>query len=670
MQFRIKSEIFLFLVFFATTFFLFPYSSSSSFNSLSGNILTPSAYTSNEGEIKAVYSKISPLNKINFIASPYDWLEASFYYNDINVRRYFPGSKQSYKDKGFSFKLRLKDEGIYPAISIGFEDIGGTSIFKSEYIVATKSINQTEISLGIGFGALGSRSLIKNFFREGDRSKWDFSTGGEFNFNDSFKGDASIFGAISYEFKAFKNSKLILEYDSDNYTQYYDLLPGYERYAPRSRYNIGAKIPISKNFTIGIAHVKGNELALSLEGKISISKKKNNYPKFSNTKAYKSEYISILNDLRKVGVFLQRANIDHENKKIELVYAQSSFHDQDILTKKIMNYLRKNYGENSYEIVLNAINGAYDLSSFRYRSYSEKVTYEKFNNINYFFNPKIKFPIINHSIGPNFTSHIGSPSGFFFGGIEGTLNTEIAFNRNLQLNSAFAFPIYDNYKDLEYNSNPTSLYPVRTDIQEYLKDGRIGFNEFTLNYYSKIFDQDYFQISVGHFEQMYSGIHFEYLKRKFDSPFSYGFEVSKVYQRDYSKEFSKFRDFNTTTGHANFYAYEQRNKILFHFSAGKYLAGDLGFTMDVSRYFSNGARLGVFFSKTNVEAEQFGEGSFDKGVYVKYPLFIFNSNRNSRSFNKFLFRPITRDGAAKISFPRKLFDLTRDSQKIEILENS
>ena len=166
---------------------------------------------------------------------------------------------------------------------------------------------------------------------------------------------------------------------------------------------------------------------------------------------------------------------------------------------------------------------------------------------------------------------------------------------------------------------------------------------------------------------MFSGAHLEFLRRPFNKVFSYGFELSSVKQREFSRSFTKFKDFETTMGHLNFYAYEPSAKILAHFSAGKYLAGDKGYTLDVSRYFNNGSRLGFFFTRTNASKESFGEGSFDKGFYVKYPLNIFDFNKNSRSFSRYTYRPITRDGGAKINFPRSLFDLTKDAQLIELM---
>ena len=664
MQFKTKSKFFGFVLFLLVH--ILEAGSQSSFNLSSGYLMIPSARFEKEGTVKFAYSKFSPINKINLVATPYDWLEASVYYNDINVRRYYPGSKQSYKDKGFSFKLKLKDEDNLPAVAIGFEDIAGTSIFKSEYIVATQSLGEIEYSVGIGFGALGSRDNVNNFLRSGERSSWDFSTGGEVNYKDFFKGKAAIFGGLSYKPKILGGLEFLYEYDTDDYSQYYDLVPGYQRYKPRSSSNIGLKIPIKENFSLSLAYIKGNELAVSFEAKINIAKVKNDNVDFVSSKRKNTE-VTILNDLRMHGIFIQNIDINHVNQEISLSYAQSSFHDQKLLAKKIKDYLRTFHVPRSYKIKISVINGAFELYSLNYFSFSDAARITQFQEDKYAFNPKIVFPIINYSLGPNFTSHIGSPSGFFFGGIEGIFSGEIAFTKNIQLNTSYSFPIYDNYNELDYDSNPTNLYQVRTNVQEYLKYGKTGFNEFTINYYFNQGSQNFFQASIGHFEKMYSGIHFEFLKRPFNNIFSYGLELSKVYQRDFTKSFTKFQDYKINIGHLNLYAYEPKNKMLFHLSVGKYLAGDKGFTFDASRYFNNGARIGFFFSRTNISAESFGEGSFDKGVYIKYPLHIFNKNQSSRSFSQYLYRPIQRDGAAKLEFSRRLFDLTLDAQLVEIL---
>ena len=75
----------------------------------------------------------TPDQKITFSSNPYDWLEASFFYTNIQGKPY-PGyeSIQDYKDKGFNFKLRLKEEGKLPALAVGINDIAGTGLYGSE----------------------------------------------------------------------------------------------------------------------------------------------------------------------------------------------------------------------------------------------------------------------------------------------------------------------------------------------------------------------------------------------------------------------------------------------------------------------------------------------------------------------------------------------------------
>ena len=86
-----------------------------------GVINTPSArfYDSPAGQI-SYYNGYSD-KRLALSLYPYDWLEATIFYASFDGIDYY---NQDYKDKGFSFKIRLKEEGDYPAIAIGAIDIG------------------------------------------------------------------------------------------------------------------------------------------------------------------------------------------------------------------------------------------------------------------------------------------------------------------------------------------------------------------------------------------------------------------------------------------------------------------------------------------------------------------------------------------------------------------
>ena len=94
-----------------------------------------------------------------------------------------------------------------------------------------------------------------------------------------------------------------------------------------------------------------------------------------------------------------------------------------------------------------------------------------------------------------------------------------------------------------------------------------------------------------------------------------------VLERDYEWRFGHL-DYKNNMIKGNFYL-RNYGSIPFDMkiSAGEYLAGDKGFTIEFSRTYEGGLRLGAFASITNVSREDFGEGSFDKGVFFSIPIF-------------------------------------------------
>ena len=124
----------------------------------------PSARFFNESVYGVSIYDGTPDQKLTFTSNPYNWLEASVFYTNIQGKPY-PGSgfTQDYKDKGFNVKLRLKEEGKLPAIAIGINDIAGTGLYGSEYIVGSYGINNFDFHFGLGWGAYnGSKYSFDN----------------------------------------------------------------------------------------------------------------------------------------------------------------------------------------------------------------------------------------------------------------------------------------------------------------------------------------------------------------------------------------------------------------------------------------------------------------------------------------------------------------------------
>jgi hypothetical protein len=75
-------------------------------------------------------------------------------------------------------------------------------------------------------------------------------------------------------------------------------------------------------------------------------------------------------------------------------------------------------------------------------------------------------------------------------------------------------------------------------------------------------------------------------------------------------------------------------------STGEYLAGDKGTTIEFSRSFDTGLKFGVFATFTDVTYAEFGEGSFDKGIFFNIPIY--------GNLIDYTWRPLTKDPGSKL----------------------
>ena len=122
-----------------------------------GLINMPTARFYDESSYGITFYNGDPDQKISLTSFPLIGWRHLFYMNveDIQQCRSNGQGKtfcQGYKDKGFNFKIRLKDEGIFPAIAIGINDIAGTGFYSSEYIVGSYGINNIDLHFGLGWG--------------------------------------------------------------------------------------------------------------------------------------------------------------------------------------------------------------------------------------------------------------------------------------------------------------------------------------------------------------------------------------------------------------------------------------------------------------------------------------------------------------------------------------
>jgi hypothetical protein len=264
-----------------------------------------------------------------------------------------------------------------------------------------------------------------------------------------------------------------------------------------------------------------------------------------------------------------------------------------------------------------------------------------------------------YSIRPGLRTTIGRPEQFLLYQLLLRANVAVSFGPGLFANGAFGVNIADNFDKLRIPSD--SVLPrVRSDIAEYLREGKTNIPYLKADYNFDIAPNLYGHVYGGLLEEMFAGVGGEVYYRPFDKPWVVGFDINYVKQRDYDQWFD-LRDYSVVTGHATF-GYIFPASIEARVRAGRYLAGDWGATFELARTFRSGISVGAFVTKTNISAEEFGEGSFDRGIYITIPLDLIYV-RNVRSGIGIGWRPLIRDGGQQLVIRNSLLGTTTSGTK-------
>lgn len=271
-----------------------------------------------------------------------------------------------------------------------------------------------------------------------------------------------------------------------------------------------------------------------------------------------------------------------------------------------------------------------------------------------------------HGVGLFYRQNLGGPDGFWLYQLGLDWSAQWRLRPDTWLAGTGRLRVLDNYDQFKYTA-PSDLPRVRTFIREYLTTRRFTVPHLQLTHARALSDDWFAMVYGGLLETMFAGVGGEVLWRPVGSRLAVGVDVNAVQQRAFTQGLS-LRDYRVTTGHLTAYWDTGWQDLLVKASAGRYLAGDVGVTLDVSRVFANGLSMGAYATKTDVPAEQFGEGSFDKGVYVSIPFDVMLP-RSSSSTATVTYAPLIRDGGARLDRRYTLHELTRarDARQWQLL---
>lgn len=645
-----------------------------------GLMQTPTARMRAAGSASITASRVAPYSRYSVMLQPFDWLEAGFRYTKITNRLFgsqeFSGD-QKFLDKNIDAKFRLWQESAYvPEIALGLNDIGGTALFASEYLVASKRFGNFDTSLGIGWGYLGAAgdfsnplSLVSNKF--GIRPAVDFGTGGQLAAGTYFRGRTSLFGGVQWH-TPWDRLTVKLEYDGNNY-QGEPLSNPQEQ---SSRFNYGVVYHASDSINLHLGVERGNTLSVGISLFENFSTF--NTPKLSDPQPIlvdktprptQVDWPSTLSKFESQTEW-QVTGVEKRGSEVRLNVrnAQATYFKEkieraaEVLHQDLpadVKWFTVNYENNGADVGQHVVDRDQFVArrtEFRntaQHEYSEVVAIEGYEMP---YEPVVEKPEerVSNQISLGYQQVLGGADGLLYQLFLAN-DTRINLSKSTWAEGRLAYRLIDNFEQFK-QAGSSRLPQVRTNLREYAITSDLTIPHLALKHMGKLSDGHYYGLYAGLLEQMFAGVGGEYLYRPFGGKYAIGIDVNKVRQRAFEQDFD-LQSYAVNTGHITAYIDTGIEDIFATISIGQYLAGDKGITVDVSREFNNGVRMGAFATRTNVSAEDFGEGSFDKGIYMTVPFSAFFT-KTVPGDAVFLWRPLTRDGGAKLNRGFSLYQQT------------
>ncbi|WP_429218546.1 YjbH domain-containing protein [Aeromonas veronii] len=652
-----------------------------------GLLQMPTARMAKTGEFSANYVDNDQYRRWSISAQPFDWFEATLRYTDVRTKKYSPyedfSGDQTYKDKGMDFKFRLWQESNYlPQVSLGFRDLMGTGLFDSEFVTASKRYGPFDFTIGIGWGNMAESGNIKNPFCEYknswcQRNSGYSGSGGKFEVDSLFHGPAALFGGIEYQ-TPWQPLRLKLEYDGNDYSKEF---AGHIH--QDSPWNVGAVYRVFDNLDSHLSWQRGNTLMWGVTFRTNFNDMKPAHIDQSRP-IYQPDQVPVtmtdvkwkaLNADLKENAGWQDTEFYTTTNSVTVIGKQSKYRNKSEAIKRTSllaaNYLPSTVDE--LNVVERKANfqlqeTRIDLPSVRRANVVQVLGEEQHEKSTVQAAGKIQGKPIyaaerkafSYSFDPDLTQSFGGAESFYMYQLGINTNADWRINENNSLQSTLFVNLVNNYDEFNYKAPPPdgdALPRVRTWIREYVDSSNVLLNNLQLTHMQPLAQDWYGQAYGGYLEMMYAGVGSEVLYRPYGKTWAIGVDANWVKQRDWNNTL-KMADYDVMTGHVT--AYWQlpfMSNVTAKVSIGQYLAGDKGATFDFSKRFDSGVVLGGYATFTNVSADEYGEGSFTKGIYVTIPfdLMLLKPTTAQGSIG---WVPLTRDGGQMLSRKNGLYGLT------------
>lgn len=674
-----------------------------SFYGEAGLIDMPTADSLAEGDFATTVSYFGVTTRVTLSFQVTNRLNGIFRYSGLRGLAPDPNRDVRY-DRSFDVSYRLLDENDWrPAVKIGLRDFGGTGLFSSEYVVATKSFGPrkaVKVTGGLGWGRLATSGGFDNpleaLFGVGTRVRQSgvrpIEEAGRIEIGDLFRGDTAFFGGISWQV----NDRLLLigEYSSDDYTfeTNGDVLD------IKSQFNFGASYKVSDTVDVGLYYLYGNELGFRVNyvlnpkvppaasgiepGPQPVQPRPNrrSAPQVWTTAWVESEatqaavQTAVIAALGPEGLLVE--SLDLSASEAHVTLRNRRFDQSAQAIGRAARALTRSLPASVETFHIGLVEQGMPTTRVTLqRSDLEELEFAPDNA----WQSYVRADIADAGTEPNARRSLTSPRFSFAvtGYVDRSLfdpDQPLSFDLGVRLttnyeprpgwvlNTSVRQPLYSNRDNINRVSNSV-IQTVRSEQDDFNRGDQAKLDRLTLAHYFRPAENLYGRITAGYLELAYAGVSSEVLWKPSTSRLALGVELNAVHQREPREPLALGEgqfDYETITGHASAY-YALDNGFHAQLDVGRYLAEDWGGTFTLTREFRNGWRVGAFFTLTDVSFDDFGEGAFDKGIFVTLPT-SWSIGQPSRQDQTTVIRPVLRDGGARVEVSDRLYDLVkRDS---------
>ncbi|MDO6458423.1 YjbH domain-containing protein [Celeribacter halophilus] len=610
------------------------------------------------------------------------------------IARGFDGNGKGDRfDRSFDVKYLLADETNYlPGVAVGLQDFGGTGIYSSEYVVASKHFADDRLVLsgGLGWGRLGTYNGFSNplsalgtSFSDRNLSVKPVEEAGKLSTGDWLSGDAAFFAAASYQVN--NRLRIAIEYSSDAYVNEVDRT----EFEHKTPFNAALSYGFKNGAELSVYALHGSEMGFMATLPINPQK-----PKFTSgieeappallpartaalswdANSVQTKDSPLFAALKDQGITLEGISIEGTISTVRINNGRYPAQAQALgrTARVLANNLPKDISTFRIE---STANGVTTSRTILRRADLEALEYDLDGSWRTFARAKIEdapktqatsisgtYPKFDWRVTPYLEPALFDPDNPVRADFGIQLAASVTPARGFVLSGAIRQPLTGNL-DASTRSSNSDLPHVRTDSVEYAKQSDLEIKHLTAEYFFRPGRNLFGRITAGYLETMYGGLSTELLWKPVNSPLALGAEINYAKKRDYDQLFG-FQSYDIVTGHASAY-YDLGRGYLGQVDVGRYLAGDYGATFSLDREFDNGFSVGAFFTLTDVSFDDFGEGSFDKGIRFNIPLDWLTGTATKGGYGTTI-RPVLRDGGARLDVRNRLYGVVRGTQTNEL----